>query len=571
MLLSHGAFYALVVVVVVVGVQTVLGAYSLGHFIESPDFVTTTLSPIIVLCTMVFYTVVWTALVSTVGFTHEFAPYALILTVVGGVALPPFLIMSAFSFVIHLSSYGLNYPSDPSVYLGWSTSCPYSSSNTCFGVLPVIFSACISIGLSILFLSGFVSKLRLVISPPKVVQSNDNEMTEISEVKLEEDRVMSRDVSTASSLSAKKTAPVINGEEWLSDEEQQSQNRSEDTVLIRGLRKEFPSTSGDPPKVAVHNMWLGIRKGECFGLLGHNGAGKTSLIGMLTGMLEPTKGDAFVDGYSVRTQLSEVLQNTGFCPQFGGNWPSMTLREHLEMYAGLRGFDIDADKALLDEIEEGLAVQEHSEKLVSELSGGNRRKLSAALALIGGPHIVYLDEPSTGVDAATRRHLWEFIAGNQAGRATVLTTHSMEEADILAGRIGIMVGGRLRALGTPQELKSKHGSEWQLDLKLKTESTENAAIILEQTNDQHVENIASFLSEHLPGVRLTESFADSVRFLVPAGSVAGASGVGLGATFNLIELNKAELGIEEFSLSQTTLENVFLNVAKEDEERPVTS
>lgn len=296
--------------------------------------------------------------------------------------------------------------------------------------------------------------------------------------------------------------------------------------------------------------------------------GKTSLISMLTCDLHPSGGDAFVNGYSVCTDKEQVLRNTGFCPQFGGTWPTMSLREHLAFYAGLRGFEEGHMETLLNEIEKALALEEHTNKLVKELSGGNRRKLSAALALIGGPSIVYLDEPSTGVDASTRRHLWEFIAGNQAGRATVLTTHAMEEAEVLAGRIGIMVAGRLKALGTPQQLKSKYGSEWQLDLKLNSEAVDRGAQVSENIEDNasSKQRISDFLSEHLPGVRLEESFADSMKFLVPAGAMH-KSGGGLGSTYNLIESNKTVLGIEGFSLSQTTLENVFLKVAKEDEEK----
>eukprot|EP00615_Pteridomonas_danica_P017018 CAMPEP_0114381730 /NCGR_PEP_ID=MMETSP0102-20121206/3634_1 /TAXON_ID=38822 ORGANISM="Pteridomonas danica, Strain PT" /NCGR_SAMPLE_ID=MMETSP0102 /ASSEMBLY_ACC=CAM_ASM_000212 /LENGTH=417 /DNA_ID=CAMNT_0001537289 /DNA_START=70 /DNA_END=1322 /DNA_ORIENTATION=+ len=403
------------------------------------------------------------------------------------------------------------------------------------------------------------------------------------EVRNEADRIMN--LNCGSRHSRKMDILISHGEQCLlGDDEENSPDELgvDDVVVIQGLRKEFPSRGDAPAKIAVDKVCLGIKQGECFGLLGHNGAGKTSLIGMLTGMLEPSDGDAFVAGYSVRTHRAEVLRNTGFCPQFGGTWPSLTLREHLEMYAGLEGDDVTQDSKLLDEIEAGLAVEEHSGKLVSELSGGNRRKLSAALALIGGPHIVYLDEPSTGVDAATRRHLWEFIAGNQAGRATVLTTHSMEEADVLAGRIGIMVGGKLKALGTPQELKSRHGSEWQLDLKMKQTSSEpidatNQTISTEEGEATHEVNasdrseaILQFLSQHLEGVKLVESFADSMRLVVPAGSLSCSSGIGLGRTFNLIESNKQTLCIEEFSLSQTTLESVFLNVAKSDETEETT-
>lgn len=265
MLLSHGALAALVLVVVVVGLQTVLGAYCVGHFIESTETVSTTLSPAILLCTMLLYTVVWTALVSTVGFSDELAPYAALVTVVGGIALPPFLLMSAFSVVIHLSAYGLEYP-DPSAYLAWSSDCPYSQHTTCFGVMPIVLSAIISICLSALFLSGVGRRLcNISHNASEIVPSECD--VDIPEVFSEKERVNEQFDHCSHTRQA--ALSDENSDDCLLDGEE-GVEEGVDTVLIKGLRKQF---SGG--KVAVEGLHLGIKKGECFGLLGHNGAGNT--------------------------------------------------------------------------------------------------------------------------------------------------------------------------------------------------------------------------------------------------------------------------------------------------------
>ena len=168
----------------------------------------------------------------------------------------------------------------------------------------------------------------------------------------------------------------------------------------------------------------------------------------------------------MKTFRSHPFSLPSFCPQFGGLWQALSAYEHLALYAGLRGFAADAVPMVVDEVLAVLGIDaataapeaessvaavpsvsfrnKRLNKRVRELSGGNQRKLSAALALVGGPRIVYLDEPSTGVDAATRRHLWQIIRSNRRGRAVVLTTHSMDEADELSDRIAIMARGKLK-------------------------------------------------------------------------------------------------------------------------------
>merc|ERR1711935_462622 len=157
----------------------------------------------------------------------------------------------------------------------------------------------------------------------------------------------------------------------------------------------------------------------------------------------------------------------GYCPQFDALFPKLTAREHLHMYAQIKGIDADAEDAVVDQLLDTMNLLSHCDRQAGGYSGGNKRKLSVAIALLGGPTIVFLDEPSTGMDPEARRFMWKVIASTMTGRSVILTTHSMEEAEALSNRIGIMVGGRLRCIGTNQHLKDKFGQGYSLDIRMK--------------------------------------------------------------------------------------------------------
>ena len=244
---------------------------------------------------------------------------------------------------------------------------------------------------------------------------------------------------------------------------------STDWVRAVGLRRVFyPSFlsrckkcgrgATNAPKAAVENLSFGIAPGTCFALLGPNGAGKTTSIGMLTGETWPTAGDGTICDLSVRTQLQKIYKRTGFCPQFEGLSRSLTLRQHLELFMRLKGTPAEHARTAAMRVEAQYGLEEHAMKLPPKLSGGTRRKLSAAIAMsCGRPDVVFLDEPTTGVDVGTRKFIWSQIQKSIGGRVILLTTHYMDEADALAHRIGIMANGRLRVLGSAQHLKSRHG------------------------------------------------------------------------------------------------------------------
>ena len=221
------------------------------------------------------------------------------------------------------------------------------------------------------------------------------------------------------------------------------------------------------PMVVVDDLWFGIRPGECFGLLGPNGAGKTTSIAMLTGESRPTTGQTVLAGFDMTTHAREAFQHLGFCPQFDALYDDLSIRENLTLFAQIKGVASDHLDAHIDALIQAIGLQDHAEKVARNLSGGTRRKLSFGIAVIASPAIMVLDEPSTGMDPASRRFMWRIIRSNVTGRACLLTTHSMEEADALCSRIGIMVKGRLCALGTSQHLKRKFGDGYRLEIQVK--------------------------------------------------------------------------------------------------------
>ncbi|GMH84067.1 hypothetical protein TL16_g09806, partial [Triparma laevis f. inornata] len=198
-------------------------------------------------------------------------------------------------------------------------------------------------------------------------------------------------------------------------------------------------------KVAVKNLSFGIPTGECFGFLGNNGAGKTTTLSILSGEFPPSSGTGYIAGYDIQGDQSLIRRKIGYCPQFDALLELLTVREHLCLYARIKGITEESLPNVVHSIMEKMDLLDFSNKAAGSLSGGNKRKLSVAIAMIGGPSIVFLDEPSTGMDPVARRFMWDVIAlmTKEGNCSVILTTHNMEEAEALCGRIGIMVAGRL--------------------------------------------------------------------------------------------------------------------------------
>lgn len=209
---------------------------------------------------------------------------------------------------------------------------------------------------------------------------------------------------------------------------------------------------------AVNNLNLEIRQGELFSLLGVNGAGKTTTIKMLTCLTKPSNGDAFVGGYSITTQSEQVKQLIGVSPQETAVAPNLTVKENLELICGIYGFSKEKAKKRIEKLCGQFALDSVLKRKAGKLSGGWQRRVSIAMALISEPKILFLDEPTLGLDVIARHELWDVIRSLKGKATVILTTHYMEEAETLSDRIGIMKDGKLLAVGTVEELEQKAGT-----------------------------------------------------------------------------------------------------------------
>ncbi|KAL4157382.1 hypothetical protein PRNP1_006405 [Phytophthora ramorum] len=395
----------------------------------------------------------------------------------------------------------------------------------------------------------------------------------------------------------------------------------DEAVKLVGLRKVYPGG-----KVAVRNLSFGLKRGECFGFLGINGAGKTTTMKMLTGDVQPSHGTATLGGFDILSQQIEVRRQIGYCPQFDALFDLLTVREHLELFGAIKGIPQSSlDRVVMEKIQQ-LNLGDFEHKLAGSLSGGNKRKLSVAIAMIGNPAIIFLDEPSTGMDPVSRRFMWDVIADiSTRGKEStiVLTTHSMEESEALCSRVGIMVGGRLRCLGSVQHLKSRFGDGLVFDVKLDMPTTDeleylvqhvfgdgsevvtpaeleekcrafgnaglaervtashptgySLAATMERDGFIRAEAFCSWCVEetrfdelndylvHAFGaghVQVMERQNDFARFKVRSSN----NEVKLSKMFALVEDVKTKMHIREYSVSQTTLEQIFNAFASQQEE-----
>ncbi|XP_014438530.1 retinal-specific ATP-binding cassette transporter isoform X3 [Tupaia chinensis] len=342
--------------------------------------------------------------------------------------------------------------------------------------------------------------------------------------------------------------PIVEEDDDVAQERQRiiSGGSSNDILRLNELTKIYSGTSSP----AVDRLCVGVRPGECFGLLGVNGAGKTTTFKMLTGDTTVTSGDAIVAGKSILTNISEVHQSMGYCPQFDAIDDLLTGREHLYLYARLRGVPAEEIERVANQSIQSLGLSQYADRLAGTYSGGNKRKLSTAIALLGGPPLVLLDEPTTGMDPQARRMLWNTIVGIiRQGRAVVLTSHSMEECEALCTRLAIMVKGTFRCLGTIQHLKYKFGDGYIVTMKIKAPKGE----LLPDLNP-----VEQFFQGNFPGSVQRERHYNMLQFQVSSSSLA--------RIFQLLISHKDSLLIEEYSVTQTTLDQVFVNFAKQQTE-----
>ena len=224
-------------------------------------------------------------------------------------------------------------------------------------------------------------------------------------------------------------------------------------IRIENLTKKYKEV------VAVDGLSLDINRGELFALLGINGAGKTTTIKMLSGLCEASGGDAFLFGKSIRKNSSEIKSFIAVSPQESAVAPALSVYENLELIAGLYGFKKEEREEKIKSISALLGLDEVKERKAGKLSGGWQRRLSIAMALISEPKILFLDEPTLGLDVIARSELWDIIRSLKGEVTIILTTHYMEEAEALADRVGIMKNGKLLICQTPDGIKAAAGTD----------------------------------------------------------------------------------------------------------------
>ena len=354
----------------------------------------------------------------------------------------------------------------------------------------------------------------------------------------------------------------------------QDKTKPDDALRIRNIVKIF----GDGKK-AVDNVNLNFYKDEIFALLGHNGAGKTTLISMLTGLYEATEGTAYYDGYDIldSNNMDKFRTILGICPQHDVLFDDLTIREHLEMFCIFKGYTSDNIDGEINKTMHDFELDNIQNITAKNLSAGQRRKLSIAISLIGGSKVIFLDEPSSGMDITSRRNLWDVLKRQSEQKIIILTTHYMEEASVLGKRIGIINAGKMKCIGTPLFLIERFGKFMSLNIT-KEEEADNDKII-------------NFIEKRAKNVEY-EILSEEILFRIPKSNYSKSNNnneenvedlllldnenknkkngngnnnsLGLTQFFQDLDNNLKKLKIKTYSASMPTLEDVFLNVAAED-------
>jgi ATP-binding cassette subfamily A (ABC1) protein 3 len=422
-------------------------------------------------------------------------------------------------------------------------------------------------------------------------------------------------------------AEELNKDKDVAQEEEDVKASNEYQIKVQNLRKVYSITTDAgccnkgrniSYKVAVKNVTFGVKKGDCFCMLGTNGAGKTTVFKILSGDVLATTGTSYIAGKNVATDLNSIRHLIGYCPQFDALLDNLTAREHLELYASIKGIPKDKREPIIEQIMKDLMLKPFENIISSTYSGGNKRKLSVAIALIGNPSIIFLDEPSSGMDPEARRFMWSVISTITSVKkqaSIILTTHSMEEAEGLSNKLGIMVEGNLKCIGAPQALKTKYGNGYEVEVKLrlptkpallelsgKKDLSDLAQIVQIQSlesimqslnapeltkeisakgrgceifrmfeNKQevslmiiaefaymqhHCAKIQDFLTETFGNVSLLESFQSYFRYKIEGDQK-------LSALFGKMEQNREGLDVAQYSIKQISLEQIFLSLANQ--------
>jgi ATP-binding cassette subfamily A (ABC1) protein 3 len=264
-------------------------------------------------------------------------------------------------------------------------------------------------------------------------------------------------------------------------------------------------------------------------------------------MLAASRGDATIYGYNIKTQMREIRKMMGFCPQHNILFPRLTVREHLNVFALFKGMPRENINEEIKLLLKDLHLESKKDVLSMNLSGGYKRKLSLGIALVGGSKIVFLDEPSSGMDVTARREMWDMLKKYKNDRIIILTTHYMEEADNLGDRIGIMSHGQMLCCGTSDFLKNKFGEGYNL-------------VVVKNSREDNLQ-LESFVRDNIPGSSKVSEVSSEATYRLPKGSESHFA-----EFFIKFDKQISALGVSSYGVSMTTLEEVFLKVEKYDKE-----
>eukprot|EP01113_Clastostelium_recurvatum_P025339 TRINITY_DN3048_c0_g1_i1.p1 TRINITY_DN3048_c0_g1~~TRINITY_DN3048_c0_g1_i1.p1 ORF type:complete len:846 (+),score=207.73 TRINITY_DN3048_c0_g1_i1:85-2622(+) len=338
-----------------------------------------------------------------------------------------------------------------------------------------------------------------------------------------------------------------------------------DSIRLFDLGKVFRQGGSGKKVEAVSRLSLSVSQGQCFGLLGPNGAGKTTTLSVLCGLYTPTSGTAIINQFDIKEQLGFAQLSLGVCPQYDVLWGELTGREHLLFFGRMKGYVGAQLNAVVDQALKEVLLVEAQHKPSKSYSGGMKRRLSLAIALIGDPLAVILDEPTTGVDPFSRRVVWDVIKSKRPQSAIILTTHNMEEADVLCDRVCIVDKGVMKCIGQSVELKARYGAGYTLTITSRDSDGINGAGVAydasaasgSSVSPQDVE-INTFVCGMVPGATLINSLAGTRSWTVPRASVR------LSTLFAQIEQERDRLNITDWGITQSTLEEVLLQTATHD-------
>ncbi|TKS64951.1 ATP-binding cassette sub-family A member 2 [Collichthys lucidus] len=338
-------------------------------------------------------------------------------------------------------------------------------------------------------------------------------------------------------------------------------------VCIDKLTKVYKTGS----KLALNKLSLNLHENQVVSFLGHNGAGKTTTMSILTGLFPPTSGSATIYGHDIRTEMERIRQNLGMCPQHNVLFDKLSVEEHLWFYSRLKGMAEEDIRKEMDKMIVDLELSNKRHSLVQTLSGGMKRKLSVAIAFVGGSRAVILDEPTAGVDPYARRAIWDLILKYKQGRTILLSTHHMDEADLLGDRIAIISHGKLKCCGSPLFLKSTYGDGYKLTLvkkqcegrgqgsQLQPPSSLSPSSSLSPCSESRV---TQFIRQFVASCLLVSDSNTELSYVLPSEAVKKGCFERL---FQALEQSLDSLALTSFGVMDTTLEEVFLKVSEEDQ------